>query len=197
MDGNLLQLYVPIILGSTRRGRQSDKPARWIERRLRDTGRCEVELLDLAEYDFPIMEERLTMRDDPPPRAQEFSDKLRRADAIVIVTPEYNSGYPGVLKNTLDYFYSEYYRKPFGVVTVSGGGFGGITCFQSLLAVLQKVRGIVPAHLPISSVQKTFDQAGNLVDPSYEKRASVFMDELLWYAEALRTQKERVTVTVG
>ncbi|HYE26546.1 MAG TPA: NADPH-dependent FMN reductase [Clostridia bacterium] len=197
MDGNLLQLYVPIILGSTRRGRQSDKPARWIERRLRDTGRCEVELLDLAEYDFPIMEERLTMRDDPPPRAQEFSDKLRRADAIVIVTPEYNSGYPGVLKNTLDYFYSEYYRKPFGVVTVSGGGFGGITCFQSLLAVLQKVRGIVPAYLPIFSVQKTFDQAGNLVDPSYEKRASVFMDELLWYAEALRTQKERVTVTVG
>ena len=197
MDGNLLQLYVPIILGSTRRGRQSDKPARWIERRLRETGRCEVELLDLAEYDFPIMEERLTMRDDPPPRAQEFSGKLRRADAIVIVTPEYNSGYPGVLKNTLDYFYTEYYRKPFGVVTVSGGGFGGITCFQSLLAVLQKVRGIVPAHLPISSVQKTFDQAGNLVDPSYEKRASVFMDELLWYAEALRTQKERVTVTVG
>ena len=197
MDGNLLQLYVPIILGSTRRGRQSDKPARWIERRLRETGRCEVELLDLAEYDFPIMEERLTMRDDPPPRAQEFSDKLRMADAIVIVTPEYNSGYPGVLKNTLDYFYSEYYRKPFGVVTVSGGGFGGITCFQSLLAVLQKVRGIVPAHLPISSVQKTFDPAGNLVDPSYEKRASVFMDELLWYAEALRTQKERVTVTVG
>lgn len=197
MAGSSLQLYIPIILGSTRRGRQSDKPARWIERRLRDTGRCEVELLDLAVFDFPIMEERLTMRDDPPPRAQEFSDKLRRADAIVIVTPEYNSGYPGVLKNTLDYFYTEYYRKPFGVVTVSGGGFGGITCFQSLLTVLQKVRGIVPAHLPVSTVQKTFDPEGNLADPSYEKRATVFIDELLWYAEALKAQKERIAVTTG
>src|SRR5881296_2774379 len=71
-------MFIPIILGATRRGRQSVKVAKFIHARLAKFPDVETELLDLAEYNFPIMEERLRMRDDPPPRAQEFSEKLQR-----------------------------------------------------------------------------------------------------------------------
>src|SRR5438445_13252871 len=94
--------YIPIILGSTRRGRQSPKVAKFVLRGLQ-AAQVETELLDLEEFNFPIMEERLRLRDDPPPRLREFADKVARAAALVIVTPEYNNGYPGVLKNALDY----------------------------------------------------------------------------------------------
>src|SRR5919199_3516535 len=122
--------YIPVILGSTRRERQSPKVARFIHERIRRYEQIETEILDLLEYDFPIMEERLRFRDDPPPRLREFSEKINRADAILIVTPEYNHGYPGVLKNALDYLLPEYERKPFGIVTVSAGGFGGVLCLS-------------------------------------------------------------------
>ena len=118
--------YIPIIAGSTRRDRQSIKVARFVLARLQQRKSVQTELLDLLEYNFPIMEERLHRRDDPPPRLQEYADKIARADSLIIVTPEYNNGYPGVLKNALDYLLPEYERKPIGIVTVSAGGFGGI-----------------------------------------------------------------------
>ncbi len=76
---------------------------------------------------FPSWSEnRLHRRDDPPPRLQEYAAKIARAASLIIVAPEYNNGYPGVLKNALDYLLPEYERKPIGIVTVSAGGYGGI-----------------------------------------------------------------------
>lgn len=88
--------YIPIILGSTRRGRQSPKVARFVAERLRRTEGIETKILDLLEYNFPIMEERLRFSADPPPGLREFGAEVDRADSIVIVSPEYNNGYPGV-----------------------------------------------------------------------------------------------------
>jgi NAD(P)H-dependent FMN reductase len=116
---------IPVIVGSTRRGRQTPKVARFIQRRL-ERDEIESDLLDLAEYDFPIMEERLRQRDDPPRGLTEFSERIASADALVIVTPEYNSGYPGVLKNALDYLLPEYRRKPVGIISVSAGVGGPV-----------------------------------------------------------------------
>ena len=127
MDGTTAgSFYIPVILGSTRRGRQSPKVAKFIADRMNRSERIEAEILDLAEYDFPIMEERLRFLDDPSPGLREFSEKIERADALVIVSPEYNNGYPGVLKNALDYLLPEYKRKPIAFATVSAGGFGGL-----------------------------------------------------------------------
>jgi NAD(P)H-dependent FMN reductase len=96
------------MVGSTRRDRQTFKVARFVLVQLQRWQGVQTELLDLLEYNFPIMEERLHRRDDPPPRLQEFADKIARADSLIIVTPEYNNGYPGVLKNALDYLLPEY-----------------------------------------------------------------------------------------
>src|SRR5579859_7319537 len=184
--------YIPIIAGSTRRDRQSIKVARFVLARLQQREGVQTELLDLLEYNFPIMEERLHRRDDPPPRLQEFGDKIGRADSFVIVTPEYNNGYPGVLKNALDYLLPEYRRKPFGIVTVSAGGFGGINCLAQLRLVIIGMGAFpIPAALPISRVQEMFADDGSVKDPSFDKRAQAFFAELLWFTEAVAVQKKK------
>src|SRR5258706_10519914 len=146
-------LYIPLIAGSTRRDRQSIKVARFVLSRLQQRKNVETELLDLLEYNFPIMEERLHRRDDPPPRLQEYADKIALADSLIIVTPEYNNGYPGVLKNALDYLLPEYERKPIGIVTVSAGGFEGSNR-QGQTGVGRLGVGAVPSpgKLPVSQV---------------------------------------------
>lgn len=86
-----------------------------------------------------------------------------------------NNGYPGVLKNALDYLLPEYKRKPIGIVTVSAGGFGGINCLAQLRLVALGM-GAFPilAALPVSRVQDAFDDAGNPLDQSFEKRGGFY-----------------------
>lgn len=181
---------IPVILGSTRRGRQSPKVARFVQRRLANHERIRSELLDLAEYDFPIMEERLGHRDDPPAGLTEFSERIAEADALVIVTPEYNSGYPGVLKNALDYLLPEYRRKPVGIVTVSAGPWGGMSALRQLRQVVLSLGALpIPAPFPVRHVGSSFDEAGETEDPAYEKSAARFIEDLLWYTEALAARR--------
>src|SRR5438270_7935822 len=171
-----MSLYIPIIAGSTRRDRQSIKVARFVFAKLQQRKGVETELLDLLEFDFPIMEERLHRRDDPPPRLQEFGEKIGRADSLVIATPEYNNGYPGVLKNALDYLLPEYERKPIAIVTVSAGGFGGINCLAQLRLVTLGMGDFpITAALPVSRVQDSFDTEGNPKDDTNENRALAFI----------------------
>lgn len=184
--------YIPVILGCTRRGRQSPKVAKFVVARMQRREQIETELLDLQEYDFPIMEERLRFREDPPPHLKEFAAKIERADGIVIVTPEYNNGYPGVLKNALDYLLPEYKRKPIAIVTVSAGGFGGLNCLAQLRLVALGMGAFpIPASLPVSRVQDSFDEDGSPVDVAYEARADSFIDEVLWFTKAIATQKAK------
>ena len=188
--------YIPIIVGSTRRERQSVKVARFVLARLQQRKGVETELLDLLEYNFPIMEERLHRRDDPPPGLKEYGEKIGRADSLIIVTPEYNNGYPGVLKNALDYLLPEYERKPIGIVTVSAGGYGGITCLAQLRLVTIGMGAFpIPENLAVSRVQDSFNEDGTPNDSGYEKRGAAFLDEVLWFTEAIvdRKAKERAS----
>jgi NAD(P)H-dependent FMN reductase len=188
---NPMSFYIPIIVGSTRRDRQSIKVARFVLAKLQQRKAVETELLDLLEYNFPIMEERLHHRDDPPPRLQEYADKIGRADSLIIVTPEYNNGYPGVLKNALDYLLPEYERKPIGIVTVSAGGYGGINCLAQLRLVTLGMGAFpIPENLGVSRVHDSFKDDGTF-DPSYEKRAAGFLDEVLWFTEAIADRKAK------
>jgi len=182
--------YVPVILGSVRRGRMSPLAASFIIDRLRTTGKFEPELLDLVEYNLPIMEERLHLRDDPPSSVVDMGAKLARSDAIVIVSPEYNNSYPGVLKNALDYFLPQFRRKPVGIVTVSSGAFGGIYALAQLRLVLLALGAYpMPVKLPVPFVQDAFDKDGNPREQSLEKATASFIAELLWLTEAVAAKK--------
>jgi NAD(P)H-dependent FMN reductase len=182
--------FIPVILGSTRRNRQSAKVAKFVLDWLRQLDQVRTELLDLKELNLPMMEERLRFRDDAPASVLEFSAKINQADSIVIVTPEYSGGYPGVLKNALDYLKSEYKRKPFGIVTVSAVETGGILCLDGLRQVVLHLGGVpIPASLMVADVKKSFDVEGKPADPTFRDRAGNFFDELLWFTEALSARR--------
>lgn len=184
--------YIPVILGSIRRTRESAKVARFVVDLLAKRPCVRTELLDLKHLDLPMMEERLRFRNDAPAAVREFSAHINRADAVVIVTPEYNSGYPGVLKNALDYLKDEYRRKPFGIVTVSSAWSGGLFCLTALRQVILHLGGIpIPAVLPVCKVQESFDNQGNALDQAFPRRAKAYFDELLWFTEALTAQRKR------
>jgi NAD(P)H-dependent FMN reductase len=183
------KLNIPVLLGSVRRGRQSPRVARWLHRRLMTEG-IASELLDLEELALPIMDERIRMRDDSPEAVLRLSHAVGLGDGLVIVTPEYNNGYPGVLKNALDYLLPELKRKPVGIVTVSAGGFGGISCLAQLRLVLLAMGAApIPASLPVSRVGQSFSDDGP-TDDDFAGRADRFLAELQWWTEATVRQRE-------
>lgn len=184
--------YIPVILGSIRRNRESAKVAKFALDWLRKLEGVTTELLDLKELNLPMMEERLRFRDDGPPSVVLFSSKIREADSILIVTPEYNGGYPGVLKNALEYLKDEYRHKPFGIITVSAVETAGILCLVSLRQIVLQMGGLpIPAALMVAHVKKSFDGEGKSLDPAFAKKARFFFDELLWFAEALAAQRKK------
>lgn len=179
-------LRIPVLVGSVRRGRQSIKVARFASDRLRRSG-TDAPLLDLAELNLPIMEERLHMRDDPPPGLRRFSASIREADAVVVVSPEYNGSIPGVLKNALDYIHGEWFRKPVGIVTLSAGGFGGVQVHYLLQLLFLRLKALPVAGMPVSHVRKSFTDDGEPQEAHYEKSFAGFVDTLLWYTRAIGT----------
>jgi azobenzene reductase len=179
-------LKISIVIGSVRIGRQTHKTGQYLAKRLSEKEGVAVTILDLLEYNFPVMEERLGLHPNPPARLEEFSNKLKESDAIVLVSPEYNGSYSGALKNVLDYFGKEFKRKVMGVVTDSAGDFAGISASYQLLLFISKMGAIPsPVKLMVPQVQKAFDEAGNPVDERTSKGTEAFIEELLWLTKAL------------
>jgi NAD(P)H-dependent FMN reductase len=183
-------LFIPVLLGTIRSGRRSAHVARYILRALESRGGIDTELIDLAELDLPVMRCRLNETDSPPPGLVEFSATLARADGLAIIAPEYKNGYPGALKNALDYLNPGAFRRtPIGIVTVSSGGFGGINCLAQLRLICLAMGGVpIPIALPVSHVEEGFDDQGGLRDTKLSARAGPFLDELAWYTRVLARQ---------
>ena len=125
----------------------------------------------------------------------QFSEKMNRADAIVIVAPEYNHGYSGLLKHVLDSCLKEYIHKAVGIAGVSAGAFGGTRGIQSLLPVMREL-GLVTIFWDVnfSSVQTVFDESGKLKDESFLRRIDKFLAELEWMARTLRYGRENIAL---
>ena len=177
---------IAIISSSVRRGRSSHRVALYFKRYLEENKLAVAEILDLKKYNFPLFDERLHHQPDPAPGVLKFAEKIRSADGVIIVTPEYNGGYPASLKNVIDLLTDDWRRKPVAISTVSDGVFGGTQVLTSLQFSLWKIRAwTVPAMYPVPSVNKTFDESGVPADVvAADKRAAAFTAELLWCIEA-------------
>ena len=122
----------------------------------------------------------------------EFSVTIDRADGLILVVPEYNHSFPGLLKHVLDTNLKEYIHKAVGVCGVSAGPFGGARMIQSLLPVLREL-GLVAIFSDVyfSAAGKLFDPAtGEITNPAYGGRVAKFLDELVWMSRALRYGRE-------
>ena len=177
---------ITIISSSVRTGRNSHRVALYFKNYLVSNKLAKVEILDLNEYNFPLFDERLRFQKSPSAEVLDFSEKIKAAEGVLIVTPEYNGGYPASLKNAMDLLYEEWYRKPVAISTVSDGSFGGSQVITSLQFSFWKIRAwTVPAMFPVPKVRDSFDENGNPSDKTLtDKRASIFINELLWCIEA-------------
>ena len=189
-------MKITIISASVRVGRNSHRVALFFKNYIETNNLATVDLLDLNEYKFPIFEERLRNIRNPSAQMLMFADKISNADGVIIVTPEYNGGYPASLKNAIDLLYAEWKRKPIALATVSNGQFGGAQVTTSLVFSLWKIGvWMVPAMYPVPKVQSQYDENGTPVDKeAIEKRAKLFIDELFWCMEA-NTRMETTTAT--
>ena len=177
--------HIEVISASIRAGRQSHKVALFFKSFLESSKLATANILDLKEYNFPLFDERLSKQANPIPAAKEFSEKVAKADAIIIVTPEYNGGYPASLKNAVDLLYNEWRRKPIAIAAVSDGQFGGTQVITSLQFSLWKIGALtVPARFHASNVDTSYDDAGQPKDKALtEKLAAGFVKEILRYVK--------------
>jgi NAD(P)H-dependent FMN reductase len=120
-------------------------------------------------------------------RFPEWRDAIVRADGLVIVTPEYNHGYPGSLKSVLDLLLREYVHKAVAFVGVSAGPWGGVRVIEACVPMVRELGlAVTFTDLNFPKVASKFDESGKLLDDAYEARAKDFLDELVWMATTLR-----------
>ncbi len=189
-----LMLNIPVILGSIRVGRKSYFPAVLLVEKLKAAG-VESQLVDFKSLVLPILDCEKEPEDYekvyPNSEVQKWSTIADAADGFIIVTPEYNHGYPSVLKNALDWLYPEYERKVVGLVGVSNGAVGGARAIESLRQVVSALNMFsVRETVMFAKVQNLFDGDGKLLEESYNKKIDGLIASVLWAAEAIKQAKK-------
>lgn len=185
--------HIAIISSSVRTDRVSHRVALFFKNYIDEHEIATSEIVDLKEYNFPVFEERLSHQPYPLTEVLDFSEKIKKADGLIIVTPEYNGGYPASLKNVIDLLYDEWRRKPIAISTVSSGVFGGAQVITALQFTFFKIRAwVVPAMCPMPKAQELFDATGIPADKeAIEKRVEPFVKELMWCVEAKRKMETK------
>ena len=183
-------LSIPVILGTTRKGRNSGPVARMIVAELAKRPEVVTELIDIATLPLPTDDAGTAIKDPG------FSAKMDRADALVIVSPEYNHGCPGLLKHVLDSCVEEYIHKAVGIAGVSASTFGGARVIENLLPVMREL-GMVTIFwdLNFSNAGQLFDADGKPRDPGPRPSTIRFLNELIWMAKTLRYGREQIPLT--
>ena len=183
-----------IIIASTRPGRIGLPVAQWFERAAISHGGFEVELVDLAEVKLPFFNEpnHPRLRQYTHQHTIDWSETVGRADAYVIVTPEYNYSFNAVLKNAIDFLHQEWARKPVGIVSY-GGVAAGTRAAQALKPVLLSLQ-MTPTHgaVPIPFVQQ-FRQEDGSIEPNdtMSAAADAMLVELAVLAQALEPLRKQ------
>lgn len=182
-------MKVAIILGSVRMGRQTHKAAYYLKKALNKQS-VETDLIDLAEEPLPVLEERAGYHPDPPKHVLQIGERLDEADAILLISPEYHGSISGALKNALDYYWSEFQKKPIGVVTTSAGKFGGINASSHLQHIILSLGAYpMPLKLLVPGIHEAFDDTFKPQNEQIVKSTDKFLDEFLWFTDALHQKK--------
>lgn len=188
-------LKVGVILGSTRKTRFGDKPARWFMELANQRDDMEFELLDLREFDLPFFDEVASNAWAPTQNeaARRWQEKIGTFDAFVIITPEYNHAPPAVLKNALDQAYVEWVRKP--VAFVGYGSVGAARAVEQLRLIVNELQMMPIRHavhiqggdfMAVAGGQKTLDELDYL-----PPLVQTMLDDLAWWAQALKAAREQ------
>lgn len=184
-----MNLFIPVMLGTAREGRRSEYAARFVVEQVKEAG-IETELIDVKDHLILATEQEM-------PDGKEIGEKLLRADGYIVVSPEYNHGYPGELKLFLDSFYDEFARKPIAFCGVSTGLMGGARAVEQLKTISIEFH-MVPMREAVYffQVKNLFDEQGSIKDESYKEKVKKMLDELTWFARALREARNSMQYRV-
>src|SRR6058998_1823413 len=180
-------LFIPVILGTARKGRRSENAARFVFEETKKRAGVETEFVDIVKIPMRLDDAGEQMKDPA------FSDLVTRADGLILVVPEYNHGYPGLLKHALDMNLKEYIHKAVGICGVSAGPFGGARVIETLLPVMREL-GLVTIFEDVNfgRIGTLFDERGRLLDENFVRRVDTFLNELIWMSRVLRHGRESI-----
>ena len=173
--------HISIISSGVTAGRKNQSVSLYFQNYLSNNNLATTEILDLKKHEFPIFKHTIKTQKEPSEKVLDFASKVESSDGIIIVTPEYNGGYPASLKNMADLLYDEWHRKPISICTLSAGPFGGTQALILLQFTLWKIGAWTATNMfCVSNVAKTFDDMGNPSDKAEtDKLADAFIKELL------------------
>ena len=190
-------LNIKVIIGSTRQGRFSEKPAQWIFEEVKKLEGVEVELLDLRDYEMPFFDSPISPSMAKGQYSNEtvkkWAEKINDGDAFIIVTPEYNHSTSGVLKNAIDWISPEWNKKP--VAFMSYGSVGGARAVEQLRLIAVELQ-MAPIREAIHiNGEQYFPVIMGGGDPQkllagYKDKAKNMISQLLWWAKALKIARE-------
>ena len=176
-------MKIEIISGSPRLNSVTRRVALNLKKWLDNNSDHETDIIDMKDWNLPPVQSVFVSVDRTPDEFKPLAERIFKADAFILVTPEYNGSYSPPMKNLLDHFPKQHH-KPFGIATASPGAMGGIRASQQLLQLVPALFGIAsPYLLIVPAVDKKFDEAGKLIDPAFEKSIHNFIAEFLWLSE--------------
>jgi NAD(P)H-dependent FMN reductase len=191
-------LKIKVILGTTRQQRLGDQPAKWIADKAKEKG-LDVEILDLRDYPLPFFDEAMSptmaaMKEGayPYPVSAKWTEKIGEADGFIMTVAEYNHGYAAVLKNAFDYVSKEWNKKP--VAFVGYGSVGAARAVDQLRPVVAEQQ-MVSIRTAVHMVNPwgLMDDKGVLNMSSFDASADAMLDQLIWWADALKVAREKNT----
>src|SRR5437899_8333899 len=181
-------VFIPVILGTARQGRLSEPAANFVFGEVSKRGDIQTGLIDIRKIPLAVDDAGEALKNS------QFSATVARSDGLILVVPEYNHSFPGLLKHVLDTNLKEYIHKAVGICGVSAGPFGGARMIESLIPVLREL-GLVALFWDVyfGTAGKLFDPAtGKITDSAYVRRLEKFLNELVWMARTLRHARENI-----
>ena len=197
----MAKVKIGIIISTTRAARFGDKPAKWIKDIASQREDVTVEVLDLRDYPMPFFDEVASNAWVPSQNevAQRWQKKVAELDGYIFVTAEYNRGVPAVLKNALDYAYPEWNKKP--AAFVGYGSVGAARAIEQLRLIaveLQMAPTRTCVHIQVADFMAVWKGAKEITELSYlQQNATDMLDQLAWWANALKTARERPAISAA
>src|SRR5437879_11314060 len=181
-------LFIPVILGTARQGRESEHAAKFVVEPTIGRAGVRTAFIDVRTLAMKLDDAGEQMKDP------KFSATIERCDGLIIVTPEYNHSFPGLLKHALDMNLKEYIHKAVGICGVSAGAFGGARVIETLLPVMREL-GLVTIFEDVNfaRIGTLFDELGKVLDENYIRRVDMFLNELIWMSRVLRHGRDNIT----
>ena len=191
-------LKLGVILASTREKRRGEGFAHWIFALLAERSGVAVELLDLRDWRLPNYDHAagptVAEKNYADPVAKAWVERIAALDGYVIVTPEYNHGYPGGLKNAIDHTFTTWANKPVGFVSY-GGMAGGARAVEQLRLVAIELRMVpIRDEVNVRLIGAALDERGRPTEDVYAKRAAAMIDTLLWWTRVTKDGREKYPV---